>query len=308
MTAIDIILPYYNGSKYIKEQLESIDRNDTEGINLRLIIINDASNPDETEYLKKILPANCLYIENEKNLGVIKTVEKGLEISTAPYIMLCDQDDVWLPNKIKHSLNKLKEIEGQEPALVYTDLVIVDKDLKTIHPSMHTYYKHDHGAVYPSILFHNIVTGCTVIFNRKLLEIALPFPERVTMHDHWIAICGVFAGKIALLDEATILYRQHGNNQIGAPSSNIFSKIKYFKKLIPKFAEHTEMKHLMARSLQGRLNSQNKNEQALFAQSIANAITNRNIFFLLKTGVIRGKLLRKIALCLLLLLNKHQNQ
>lgn len=304
MTAIDIILPYYNGSKFIKEQLESIEKNDTDGIELRLIIINDASSLDETEYLKSILPSNALYIENEKNLGVIKTVERGLEISTAAYIMLCDQDDVWLSNKIKHSLNKLKEIEGTGPALVYTDLVIVNKDLKTVHPSMHAYYKHDHDAIYPSILFHNIVTGCTVIFNRRLQDIALPFPEKVTMHDHWIAICAVFAGKVALLNEASILYRQHGNNQIGAPSGDIFSKIKYFKKLISKFSEHTEMKSIMVLALHDKFLSQNKNDEAKFSKSIAKAIDNKNIVFLLLKGVIRGRLLRKATLSLLILLKK----
>ena len=302
MTAIDIILPYYNGSKYIKEQLESIEKNDTEGINLRLIVINDASKSDEAEYLKSILPANALYLENEKNLGVIKTVERGLEISTAPYIMLCDQDDVWLPNKIKHSLNRLKDIEGNDPTLVYTDLVIVDKDLNTIHPSMHAYYKHDHGSVYPAILFHNIVTGCTVIFNRKLLEFALPFPEKVTMHDHWIAICAVFAGKAELLDEATILYRQHGSNQVGVPEDNSLNKLINFRKTVPKFRIHTELKTLMIKDLVMKLELSGFVEQALFLREAIKAIETKNFFFLLNKGLIRGNLLRTFGVITLLTL------
>lgn len=304
MTAIDIILPYYNGSKFIKEQLDSIGKNDTDGLELSLIIINDASSSDETEYLKSILPSNALYIENEKNLGVIKTVEKGLKISTAPYIMLSDQDDVWLPNKIKHSINKLKEIEGSEPALVYTDLVIVDKDLKTIHTSMHAYYKHDHDAVYPSILFHNIVTGCTVIFNRKLLDIALPFPERVTMHDHWIAICGVFIGKVSLLNESTILYRQHSGNQIGASQVTNFEKITHFKKYTYKFYKHTEIKTQMICSLRQRLEESNFSQKTMFLENVIQAINSKDILYLLNKRIITGKKSRKIIQSMLLLFKR----
>lgn len=304
MTAIDIILPYYNGSKYIKEQLESIAKSDTAGIELRLIIINDASSWNETEFLKKIMPSNVFYFENEQNLGVIKTVERGLEISKAQYIMLCDQDDVWLPQKIKRSLKKLQEIEKDRPALVYTDLAIVDAELEGLHPSMHVFYKHEPSAVYPSILFHNIVTGCTIIINRKLLEITLPFPNRVTMHDHWIAICGVFFGKISLLEEATILYRQHGGNQIGVPSHNTLYKLAHFKEFASKFLYHTGLKVEMAAALAERLQNHEMTQRAVFVKQVVSSIKQRKVIYLIRKKIIRGSLVRIIGQSILLLLNK----
>lgn len=305
MTAIDIILPYYNGSKYIKEQLESIEKSDTDGIKLKLIIINDASSQIETEFLKKIMPADVFYLENEENLGVIKSIEKGLKLSTAQHIMLCDQDDFWLPNKIKNSLRKLKDIEKlDKPALVYTDLTIVDSDLKTIHHSMHGFYKHDHTATYPSILFHNIITGCTIIMNRELLEIALPFPKNVTMHDHWIAICAVFTGEVALLDQSTILYRQHGNNQVGAPRSDFISKLRFFKKTIPKFEKHTQAKIIMAQALADRLIGRGMIDQASLLRKTIIAINQKNIIYLIRKGIFKGSLLRILCLSVLLLLKR----
>ena len=101
MTHLDIILPFYNGSKFIREQLNSIQENDISDLKINLIIVNDASSESETKFLKSILPTNHIYIENQKNLGVIKSVEYGLKASISKYIMLCDQDDVWLPTKIK---------------------------------------------------------------------------------------------------------------------------------------------------------------------------------------------------------------
>ena len=306
MTAIDIILPFFNGSKFFKEQLDSILNNDVENISLRFIIVNDASSSEETIFLKNLLPPNCIYIENDKNVGVIKSVERGLKTSTAPYIMLCDQDDVWLPKKIKNSLNRIVEIEGSGPALVYTDLVIVDSNLKTLHPSMHNFYKHNHQAVYPSILFHNIVTGCTIIMNRKLLEVALPIPQEITMHDHWIAICAVFTGKIALLDEATILYRQHGGNQIGAPSRFFWVRLSNLRVLFSRFSWRTEIKIKMASALAIRLQECHHLNESRFVKKVVDALTTKNFLFLIKNRVITGKLNRIIGQFILLIFNRYK--
>lgn len=294
MTSVDIVLPYYNGSAFIKEQLESISNSQLEGIVLRLIVVNDASTKIETEFLKTILPAAHLYIENETNLGVIKSVEKGLKASTASYVMLCDHDDVWLPNKIKNSLTKLKEIEGELPAMVYTDLVISGPKLEELHPSMLAYYGYRFDKAYPSILFKNIVTGCTIIMNRKLVEFSLPFPDHIPMHDHWLAVCAVFAGKLALLNEATILYRQHGKNQIGAPVDGIFSKVMNFRKMADKFGTQLRLKTEMVKALSLRLH-----HPADLTQ-IMDALEKRDIVFLLRKGVIRGTFLRVLGASILL--------
>src|SRR5690606_4918262 len=106
--------------------------------------------------------------------------------------------------KIKSTLNLLKAIEENKPSLVYTDLIIVDDKLKIINPSMHEFYNHNHTIIKPSLIFHNIVTGCSVMLNRNLLEIALPFPSHITMHDHWLALCATFGGNVKALKEKTI--------------------------------------------------------------------------------------------------------
>jgi glycosyltransferase involved in cell wall biosynthesis len=286
MTSIDIVLPYYNGSLFIAEQIESILGSNLEGIAIRLIIVNDASTTTETEFLKTLLPLNHLYLENKTNLGVIQSVEKGLSASTAPYIMLCDHDDVWLPQKIKHSLTKLQAIESGSPAMVFTDLIITGPKLEETHPSMISYYGYRPDKVFPSILFKNIVTGCTIIMNRKLIDFALPFPGNIPMHDHWLAVCAVFAGKLEHLNEPTILYRQHGKNQVGAPTDNLFSKIGKLNQTFDKFQTQLELKIKMTRSLSLRLNN------PAFLNQIVNALETKNVWFLIRKNVVRGSFIQ----------------
>lgn len=306
MKEIDIILPFYNGSKFIEEQIKSINNNELDGIAVRLIIINDASSEKETAFLKTLLPENHLYIKNKTNLGVIRSVEIGLLNSTAPYIMLCDQDDFWLPQKIQNSLQKIQEIERDTPTLVHTDLVISGSDLEEIHPSMHEFYNHNFKHVKPSILYHNVVTGCSVIFNRKLLKIALPFPLEITMHDHWLAVCAVFAGKLGYLDIPTILYRQHRENQVGAPSSSLLNKIINFEKTFSKFGRQFYLKCKMIKSLGQRLTCVGEAKEAKYINEIVEAMKKKNLLFLIHKKVISGTFIRILAVSCLLVFTKEK--
>ena len=292
MTSVEIILPYYNGSAFIKEQIESILKSDLVGINLSIILINDASNFEETEYVKKLLPPNHIYIENEANIGVIKSVEKGLMMSSARYVMLCDHDDVWLPEKIKNSVREIKETEGDSIAMVYSDLVICGPNLEKIHPSMLASSGFRSDKVYPSIIYRNIVTGCTIIMNRKLVEFSLPFPNELPMHDHWLAACAVFAGKVSLLKEPTILYRQHGQNQIGAKGETVLCKILNYKRTIEKFQNHLRLKCEMASALVLRLSEHNLHHESFFVKRIARALHNRDALYLIRNRILRGDLIR----------------
>lgn len=300
MTSVDIILPYYNGSNFVKEQLESILSSNLENIDLTIILINDASTLGESEYIKSIFPSNHIYVENQFNLGVIKTIEKGLQISKAPYVMLCDHDDVWLPDKIKISVEKLQETEEDSSAMVFSDLVISGPMLERIHSSMITFSGFRYEKAYPSIIYQNIVTGCTIIMNRKLIEFSLPFPDRIPMHDHWLAVCAVFAGKLNLLNTPTILYRQHEHNLVGANMESYFGKLTNFKRIVEKFQNHLILKHEMAKALSSRLKHHNLDTQSIFVNEIAEAIQKQDTLFLIKKRILRGGFIRVLGNIVLL--------
>lgn len=233
---IDILLATYNGEKYIKEQIESI-LNQTYK-NIKLIISDDCSKDSTSKILKEYEKKDDrikLYIQQE-NLGVVKNIEFLLKKVENKYYMLSDQDDVWLPQKVEKSLEKLKQ---ENADLVFGDLEVVDKDLKTIYPSFGDFmllnkkinkYINSNKLNY----LYNCVTGCTILAKKETIEKIIPLPQKskYLIHDHWIGLMVSIYGKVAYIPEKYIKYRQHGNNQVGTDKiSHGFKKIEQVRKL-----------------------------------------------------------------------------
>ncbi len=236
MNQIDILLGTYNGELFISEQIDSIlNQSYTD---YRLIIRDDSS----TDKTKKILldyqlrfPHKIMIIDNNENLGVIANFSKLLEISSAPYIMFCDQDDVWLPEKVKLTFEKMLEIEklsSDTPLLIHTDLKVVNLNLNILSDSYWSYQgidpKYD---TLNRLLVQNVITGCTVMINKKLADLALPIPNKTIMHDWWLGLVASSFGQIYYIDMPTILYRQHTNNNTGATSFNLRTTLKQIQNL-----------------------------------------------------------------------------
>ena len=213
-----VLLSTYNGAKYLKQQLDSLCSQTYK--NIKIIVRDDGSNDDTLAIVKSY---NLELIPQGKNIGPKESFSVLLEYalkSDSEYFMFCDQDDVWEEDKIEKSLKKMQELEDQfpdKPLLVHTDLKVVDEDLSVIDNSM---WKYEH--INPSknslnkLLMHNTITGCTVMINRKLAELAVPIPTDAIMHDWWLGLVASKFGKIGYVDEALIKYRQHRQNSIGA--------------------------------------------------------------------------------------------
>jgi glycosyltransferase involved in cell wall biosynthesis len=239
---ISILLSSYNGEKYIKYQLDSILSQTFEDWNL---YIRDDGSTDSTLSIintyQSILPSKIKIVND--GLGNIKSAKSFMMLLRAvdsEYYMFCDQDDVWLPNKIEESFKALKKIEKDclnKPLMVFTDLAIVDRHLSTIHDSMWKY-----AGINPSLAndFYQVsvatkVTGSTMIFNKHLRDLSLPLPQYLVMHDWWLSLIVSRMGVVSFLTMPTVLYRQHDSNVLGAEkhySSNIISKIVSFRTVI----------------------------------------------------------------------------
>lgn len=228
MHTLDILMSTYNGQKYVKNQIESIIAQKHD--NWLLIIRDDGSCDQTCEMLNNfsIAEKRILIIPSQsKNIGVVQSYLHLLEHSVSPYFMFADQDDVWLPEKITLTLQKLsnKHTDNTLPRLVYSDLQVVDSDLRAIHPSFLKYQrlKPAKFANFRRELLQNIVTGCTLGGNAALREKALQVmgrgTESVIMHDWWLALVAFYFGSVSYIPAAPILYRQHGANQLGAKGS-----------------------------------------------------------------------------------------
>ncbi len=222
--SIDIVLATCNGQQYVKSQIDSILDNEAyQQLVNRFIIVDDASTDNTVELIREYenQNINIEVYQNAKQLGVIKNFEKGMGYSSGKYIMLSDQDDVWLPSKIIKNLATMHNIEKNQqdnPCLVFSDKEVVNSKLKRIHASYFQLKKipTQWYENLDNLLQQNMISGCTMLFNRALLEKALPLPDNCFMHDWWLVLFAKTYGEIGLINEPLVKYRQHEHNQMGA--------------------------------------------------------------------------------------------
>lgn len=222
VASIEVVLPTYNGVSYLEAQITSI-YNQT--LRPERVLLRDDGSSDGTQALisqlqqrygtwLQVLPA-------DGNLGCSANVNWLLQATTAPYVALADQDDLWLPEKLEQSLDLMKQLEAchgtSTPLLVHSDLELVDKDGTSLGCSYLKRQRLNPLRTAPvDLALTNVVTGCTVLANRALLDKALPIPTKALMHDWWLALVASVFGRIDLLPRPTVQYRQHEANLLGA--------------------------------------------------------------------------------------------
>lgn len=245
---IEILLAAYQGEEFIREQINSILQQSYTDWHLT---ISDDGSTDKTvaiihDYQNRY-PDQIKRVCSHKKFGTARDHFFWLlQNCGADYICFCDQDDVWKPDKLQLFADRMREMEAAEgkntPILVFSDLCVVDEDLNVISDSiMYLQQQKANVADYHELLFKNVVNGNAMMINRALAELSLRClaPEQTIMHDWWIAITAARFGKISYIDRATVLYRQHGGNDVGAKKARgigfILRKLTHLKTLLKSF-------------------------------------------------------------------------
>ena len=199
---------------WLREQLLSLNAQTYP--NLRLYVRDDGSAESVFAEITACLQ-NCItafpyeIARNEKNLGSNKTFERLTRDAQGDFFAYCDQDDVWLPQK-------LEILEGRigSAAMAYCDMSVIDGDgkpvalsLRDIRPRLR-YLSGENLA--ESFFFRNCTAGCSMLVRSAYAKKALPFPDK-TVCDQWIATIAALSGEIRLVDESLQKYRQHKDNQ-----------------------------------------------------------------------------------------------
>lgn len=230
MDDIAILMATYNGERYLREQINSILK---QSYNSWKLFIRDDGSKDKTidilneyamQYKDKIVLINDIRLVGgnaKKNFAtILNYVNQNYDFS---YFMFSDQDDVWLEDKIKKSIELIKMHERikKEPLLVHTDLKVVNEELEILGDSFFKYRAlNEKKTDLNHLLVQNNVTGCTMLWNKELNDLINIMNDGVAMHDWWITLTATTFGKILFLNESTILYRQHHNNVVGATKVN----------------------------------------------------------------------------------------
>jgi glycosyltransferase involved in cell wall biosynthesis len=244
---ISVALCTRNGARYLPQQIRSIC---TQTPLPREIVLSDDDSTDDTLAVVRDTLAQCgvadqvtlRVFSNVPPLGVTRNFEQAVRACTHDLVVLCDQDDVWYPGRLARMAAQFEA--RPELLLLHTDARLVDGDLKPLGSTLfHALEVRPaelaaiaQGEAFGVLLRRNLVTGATAMFRKTLLDTALPFaPEWV--HDEWLAAVAAAVGRMDVLPEPTIDYRQHASNQIGA------RRLTLSEKMAKAFAERGD-KHV----------------------------------------------------------------
>lgn len=255
---IAILMATYNGERFLGEQIDSLLRQTSRDWHL---YVHDDGSKDGTcallmDYAERY-PDQVTLLDYPPQGGACRNFLSMLEKVEASYYMFCDQDDVWLPEKIALSMEEMQRQEAQfpqKPVVVHTDLHIVDEQLSVTYDSM---WKH--SDIYPQYIKtlsdaggHTVIaTGCTMLFNQKAKESSHRPSTRAIMHDCWVCLCTLQqGGTVAGLNKPLVLYRQHGSNCLGSGEMEAAAvDMKYRIRNLKKVYESNRNYYAMLRSL-----------------------------------------------------------
>jgi glycosyltransferase involved in cell wall biosynthesis len=209
----------YNGEKYLKEQLDSILCQLSDGD--EVIVSDDGSTDNTLGIIAGYNDARIKVFHNKNRKGVVGNFENALNQAQGDYIFLSDQDDVWLPDKVSVSLDYLQKYD-----LIQSDCQAVDVNLNIINPSFFALYHTRNGVLYN--LLHNSYHGCCIAFRKELLAICLPIPKRIPMHDIWFGFVTELFFKPYFIPNALVKFRRKENS---ASWSMDVSRYNFLEKL-----------------------------------------------------------------------------
>lgn len=210
---ISVCIATYNGGKYIKEQLDSILTQ--LGKDDEVIVSDDSSTDDTLAIVESYHDSRLIVLANQKFHSPILNFENALKHVSGDYIFLSDQDDIWEMNKVKVMLPYLSQY-----SLIVSNCSIIDKDGNLIRESYFNSEVQRTGIL--KNLIRNNYLGCCMAFKREVLDIALPFPSKIAMHDIWLGLCASAFFSTIFIPNKLICYRRHGNNaSVTAEASNL---------------------------------------------------------------------------------------
>lgn len=209
---VSIIIPVYNGEKFIEESIQSCLDQTYE--NIEVIVVNDGST-DSTLAIIKVMEENnnkVKVISYDKNQGKVHALNKGVEFAKGEYIAVQAADDICFDYRIAAELEKMHS--ETNCVLVYGDMEVVDEHLNVLQQSFSkengiSYYKNNQTI---HLLQSNFVSGGTILIDARVKDKLFPMPTSLKYEDWWISVVASLYGEIYFLNRPVIKYRKHSSN------------------------------------------------------------------------------------------------
>lgn len=237
--SISAALCTYNGARFVREQVRSICLQTRPPV--EIVLSDDGSTDDCVAVARDAwqachaerpgLDIRLQVLQNERALGVTRNFQQAVSACRAPLIALSDQDDVWDADRLE-AMSRVFSARD-DLLLLHSDARLIDEAGRDLHRSLFGALGvraseisciHE-GLAFDVLLRRNLATGATIVFRRELLQRALPFPDE-WLHDEWLAVIASITGGVDVLEQATIGYRQHAANQVGAPQGSVLRLVR----------------------------------------------------------------------------------
>jgi glycosyltransferase involved in cell wall biosynthesis len=227
---VKVLLSTYNGARFLREQLDSLLTQSYPDV---FIDIRDDGSTDDTcrilqEYSGKYPNFHVVY---GGNIGVVGSFFVLLREAgeNHDFLAFCDQDDIWLPDKIHNAVNAMTGEDNRKPVLYCSRYEFVDEEMKHLGFS-----RIPRRIGFGNALVENIAAGCTIVINQRAKDLILSKnPDRIVIHDWWFYLISSAFGKVLYDDKVNIKYRQHEGNVIGGTSNflpSVYRRTREFLK------------------------------------------------------------------------------
>lgn len=307
MDRVNIIMATYQGEKYLREQLDSILQ--SEGVDYMISVFDDGSKDHTVNIVESYQsehPDKIQFVQNKKNLGHFGNFMQGVVGNPFDYLMFCDQDDVWKPDKILKTLACMKQQEvkysKETPLVVFTDATIVDENLQMLTPSFHQSGRLNTSNLdLAHMLMENKMMGCTMMLNQAMIQKVNELPTQARYHDWWLALIAAACGHIEYLPEQTMLYRQHGDNVVGNLSflDYVKNRLNNISKQKHAIQETIRQAEELNRIYGKTLSKESKELLEHFVELGGSGFIRRR-YLLLKYGFLKSGIVRNIGLFVLI--------
>jgi glycosyltransferase involved in cell wall biosynthesis len=305
---VEILLATFNGERFLREQIDSIlAQNDK---NLRVLARDDGSTDETPQILKEYaaqFPDRFRVMSPGPATGTAKeNFLLLLKATTAQYICFADQDDVWLPEKVslaRHAMVWLESQWGADlPLMVFSDLTVVDDKLETLQPSFWAHEQLDPNRVhrFAALLSQNVVTGCTMMLNRPLIELALRMPAEAIMHDQWIALLASSLGRANAVHAQTVFYRQHDRNVVGSEQRSgtlpeFVQRVQKSEIRLAQWKKNVRQTHAFLTIHEAELSQEDREILRAYQRCASSPSRMVRIYTAVRCGFLRTGLLKKLA-------------
>lgn len=226
---ISIALCTCDGEDYLAEQLISL--NEQTYVPYELVVCDDKSEDSTYSLLErfaKSAPFPVRLYRNTRRLGISQNFEQAIRLCSGDVIALCDQDDVWIPDK----LARYAELFNQNIDWIFCDTQVTDQALSPLPYTLweRVGFNTDQrqlaydGRLFEVLLKHHVVAGASLAFRAEFREQLLPIPSQ-WLYDAWLVAILAATKEAILVEDCLQLYRQHGHNALGGTRRSLFDEV-----------------------------------------------------------------------------------